>query len=291
MIEYILQHFGDWLTDSRSEIVSIALILLFAWSFRVFGGIFIANTVKRVIKPTPNSSRSEEKKREETITQIITGALEILIWPITFILIISQLGVNVAPLIAGAGIFGLAIGFGAQSLVKDVISGLFIIAENQYRVGDVVKLNNDPTGTVDKITLRATVLRDLDGIVHTIPNGLIELTSNYTKEFSGVNINVGVSYDSDLDHVIKVINSVGAELSKDKKWKDQIIEPLEFLRVDNFGESSIDIKITGTTQPIKQWEVAGEFRKRIKKAFDKEGIEIPFPQRVIRFEQQNKQFV
>lgn len=284
MIEYILQHFGNWLTDNRSEIVSIALILLLAWSFRVFGGIFIAKTVKRVVKPTPNSSRSEEKKREETITQIVTGALEILIWPITFILIIAQLGINVAPLIAGAGIFGLAIGFGAQSLVKDVISGLFIIAENQYRVGDVVKLNNDPVGTVDKITLRTTVLRDLDGIVHTMPNGLIELTSNYTKEFSGVNINVGVSYDSDLDKVIKVINSVGIELSKDKEWKDQIIEPLEFLRVDNFGESSIDLKITGTTQPIKQWEVAGEFRKRIKKAFDKEGIVIPFPQRVIRYE-------
>lgn len=283
-MESFFEHFSSWFESNRSTIITIVLIIAFAWSFRAFGIIFIRKTVKRTMRSSDHKNRLEEKKREETITQIISGALEILIWPITAILVISQLGVNVAPLIAGAGILGLAVGFGAQSLVKDVISGLFIIAENQYRVGDVVKINNETTGTVTKISLRVTILRDLDGIVHTIPNGLIELTSNYTKEYSGINLNVGVSYDSDLDKVIKVINSVGDELYKDEEWKDKIIEPLKFLRVDNFGESSVDLKITGTTQPIKQWEVTGEFRKRLKNAFDKEGIEIPFPQRVIREE-------
>ncbi len=196
-------------------------------------------------------------------------------------MVVAQLGVNIAPLIAGAGVIGLAIGFGAQSMVKDVIAGLFIVAENQYRVGDVVQFDHETIGQVISLSLRVTVLRDLDGIEHHIPNGAITITSNYSKEFSGINLDLGVAYDTDLNKAIDVINKVGDDLSKDKAWKDLILEKPQFLRVDNFGDNSIDIKITGTVKPLKQWSVTGELRKRIKIAFDEANIEIPFPQRVI----------
>jgi small conductance mechanosensitive channel len=196
------------------------------------------------------------------------------------ILIVGQLGVDIAPLIAGAGIIGVALGFGAQSLVKDIIAGLFITVENQYRVGDVVKLG-DTAGLVERISLRVTVLRDLDGIVHHVPNGTIDITSNFSKEYSGINLNIGVAYASDLEEVIKIINKVGDDISKDPEWKELVIEKPQFLRVDNFGDNSIDMKITGSVEPLKQWDVTGELRKRLKIAFDKAGIEIPFPQRVI----------
>ncbi len=152
--------------------------------------------------------------------------------------------------------------------------------ENQYRVGDVVCFG-DTCGSVEKINLRTTILRDLDGVVHHIPNGEIKIASNLSKHYSRVNIDIGVSYDSNLEKVIKVVNKVGSDLAKDKKWKEKIIKPPQFLRVNDFGDSAIMIKILGETMPIMQWEVAGELKKRLKIAFDKEGIEIPYPQRVI----------
>lgn len=272
---------GQWLSNNETTIFTIILILVAAWLINVFGGVFVKNTVRRSIKSGRHADYHEEKKREDTIIHIITGALSLLIWPMAVLLIISKLGVNIAPLIAGAGILGLAVGFGAQSLVKDVINGLFIIAENQYRVGDVVKLNSSSIGMVENISLRATVLRDLDGVVTTLPNGNIELTANYSKDHSGINLDIGVSYEADLDKVIAVINKTCQSLTKDKDWSEKIIETPKFLRVDDFAESSVILKITGTVRPLAQWEVAGELRKRLKLAFDKAGIEIPYPQREI----------
>jgi len=271
----------DWISNNTSTIISIVAILIAAYLVNVFGGLVVKNAVRKAIKGSAHTSQLEERKREDTIINIITGAMTLLIWPMALLIIISQLGVNIAPLIAGAGILGLAVGFGAQSMVKDVINGLFIIAENQYRVGDVVKLNDTSIGVVENITLRATVLRDLDGIVYTLPNGNIELTANYSKERSGINLDIGVSYDADLEKVIRVINKVGKELTGHDDWKSQIIETPQFLRVEDFADSAVILKITGTVQPLKQWAVTGELRKRLKIAFDKEGIEIPFPQRVI----------
>jgi len=268
------------LSDNQATVLSIALIIFGAWLVVRFGSIAIRKAVIKSVKASSHSTKAEEKKREETVIQIVSGALNIFVWPIALIIIIGQLGVDIGPLIAGAGIIGVALGFGAQSLVKDMIAGLFIIAENQYGVGDVVSLD-DTAGRVERITLRATVLRDLDGIVHHVPNGTIERASNFSSEKSGINLDVGVAYDSDLDHVIKVVNKVCRELAKDSRWEKDIIEKPSFLRVDNFGDSSIDIKITGIVEPLRQWDVTGELRKRIKVAFDKEGIEIPFPQRVI----------
>ncbi|MCX5998033.1 MAG: mechanosensitive ion channel family protein, partial [Chloroflexi bacterium] len=196
--------------------------------------------------------------------------------------LLSNVGIDIAPVLAGMGVIGVAIGFGAQSLVKDTISGLFILIENQYRVGDVVKIA-DKSGTVEEITLRRTVLRDFDGTVHSVPNGEIRVASNMTKEWSRVNMNIGVSYDTDLNLAITVINRVGKELAEDPQWATAILTPPRALRVDNLGDSAIEIKILGDTKPSRQWEVMGELRLRLKKAFDLEGIEIPLPHTKVYF--------
>jgi small conductance mechanosensitive channel len=195
-------------------------------------------------------------------------------------MILQEIGIPIGPLLAGAGIIGIAVGFGGQYLIKDLISGFFIFMENQYRIGDVVSFN-DTSGLVEDITLRITTLRDMDGTVHHIPHGEITKVSNMSKYFARVNLNIGISYNSDIEHVIRVVNQIGLEMSEDPIWKEAIINPPQFLRIDNFADSSIIIKIVGDTQPLKQWDVTGELRKRIKITFDKEKIEIPFPQLVV----------
>ena len=195
-------------------------------------------------------------------------------------MILQEFGLKIGPILAGAGIVGVAVGFGGQYLIKDVITGLFIILENQYRIGDVVKIDGTE-GVVQDITLRKTTLRDMDGTVHHINHGSIVLVSNLSKDFARVNIEIGIAYDTDLEHLIRVINRTGTELAEDPVFRESIISPPKFLRVQRFDQSAIIIKILGDTKPLKQWEIAGELRKRLKIAFDKEGIEIPFPQAVI----------
>jgi small conductance mechanosensitive channel len=201
---------------------------------------------------------------------------------------LQEVGVEIGPLLAGAGIVGLALGFGGQYLIRDLISGLFIILENQYRIGDVVSFDNTG-GLVEEITLRMTTIRDQDGTVHHIPHGEIKKVSNLSKNFSRVNLNIGISYDSDLEKVIALINEIGAEMAKDDLWKDTIIKAPQFLRVNDLGESSIIIKILGETTPLHQWEVTGELRKRILITFRQKGIEIPFPQTVVHLADKKKE--
>lgn len=252
----------------------------------VISGTFILNKVfKRIIRRsvriavTSNSqvSQDAEKKREETLMRIFNGIVKILLITIATLVILSEIGIKIAPILAGAGIAGIAVGFGGQYLIRDIITGLFIIIENQFRVGDVVSIKG-VGGTVEDITLRMTTLRDLDGTVHHIPNGEITVVSNMSKYFSRVNLNIGVAYNTRLDHAIEVVNRVGKDLAEDPAWKEHIISAPQFLRVDSLSDSSVDLKILGDTKPIMQWAVMGELRKRIKEAFDKEGIEIPFPQ-------------
>jgi len=161
---------------------------------------------------------------------------------------------------------------------------MFIIVENQYRTGDVVCFDST-CGLVESITLRMTTLRDLDGTVHHVPHGEVKKVSNLSKYYARVNLTIGVSYNADLEKVIATVNAVGKELAEDEVWKDMIITPPKFLRVENFADSAVEIKILGDTKPMKQWDVAGELRMRLKLAFDREGIEIPFPQRVVHMEQ------
>lgn len=241
---------------------------------------FIEKAVRIAVRPDGVSSKEAEEKRENTLIQIFTATANIALITITGLMVLQEFGVEIAPILAAAGIVGLAFGFGGQYLIRDIISGLFIILENQYRVGDVVNFDN-AGGTVQEISLRKTTLRDLDGTVHHIPHGEIKKVSNLSKDFSRVNLDIGVGYGSNLEHVISVINKIGTELAEDVLWKDTIILAPYFLRVNDFADSAIMLKILGETLPSKQWEVTGELRKRIKIAFDKEGIEIPFPQVVM----------
>jgi len=279
-IETITKNFSPLIVEwSLNHGITILSILVVAFIVNRFGHIFIEKLVRRAVLPGDQSPEAE-KKREDTLINVFVSTFHILVWVMANLMILSEFGIDTAPLIAGAGIAGLAFGFGGQYLIRDVIAGLFIVLENQYRVGDVVCLD-DTCGSVEKVTLRMTILRDLDGTVHHVPNGFINKASNLSKVFSRVNLNIGVSYSDDLEKVIAVVNRVGEELANDPQFKDDIIKSPQFLRVDNFGDSSVDIKILGDTKPLKQWDITGELRKRLKIAFDKEGIEIPFPQRVI----------
>jgi len=227
-------------------------------------------------RPTRGESRIGRKKRGDTLVGVFMGLGKIIIVVIVAFMILGELNINIAPILAGLGIVGIAVGFGAQYLIRDLIAGVFILLENQYRVGDVAKVV-DIAGLVEEVHLRKTVLRDLDGIVHHVPNGEIRVASNYTRRFSRVNLDVSVAYSTDLDHAISVINRVGQELAEDEQWKERIIKPPQVLRVNKFGDSGIDIKILGDVQPIEQWAVMGELRLRLKKAFDEAEIEIPWP--------------
>lgn len=242
---------------------------------------FIGKIVEKAVRREQFKSERDEKAREDTLKSILSTTATVFIWAVTLMIVLGQFNIDLGPLIASAGIVGLAVGFGAQSLVKDVVNGTFILLENQYRVGDVIEINKQVSGVVESLSMRVTVLRDLDGMQHYIPNGEITLATNMTMEYSGINLNIGVGYDTNLEKLEKVVNQVGEDLANDEDFKGAILEQPKFLRVDNFGDSAIDIKITGTTQPMKQWRVTGELRKRLKIAFDKNDIEIPFPQRVI----------
>jgi moderate conductance mechanosensitive channel len=213
----------------------------------------------------------EQAKRSETIAHVLVRTVEATAYVLLAIVALGEAGFQLGPLIAGAGVIGLAIGFGAQSLVKDVLGGLFILLENQYTTGDVVNIAGIG-GSVQAVNLRRTILRDIDGIVHTIPNGEVRVSSNLTRSFARVNLDVSVAYSEDLDRVREVIDAVGRELADDPAWSEKILEAPSVLRVNDLGSSGIDLKVLGTVRPMKQWEVKGELRKRIKQAFDREGI-------------------
>jgi len=269
--------FTSWLMVSG---IKILIIVIIAFLLNKIVNRLIIKIVRISVVPGNYSSKDAEIKREDTLIHIFSATIRITIFTLLILMVLQELGIKIVPILAGAGIVGLAIGFGGQYLIRDVISGLFIILENQYRIGDVVTFDTTG-GLVEGISLRMTTLRDLDGTVHHIPHGEIKRVSNLSKTFARVNLNVGVGYNSNLEHVIEVVNRVGIELSEDTLWKDRIISPPQFLRVADLADSAIVIKILGETLPLKQWEVTGELRKRIIIAFNKEGIEIPFPQRVI----------
>lgn len=270
----------DWLKEygwKIALIIIIALVLYFVLRRLI-------TLMHRRVLPLRMKGRPEEEveQRINTLNRILYQICGVTIILITMLTVLSQVGVSVTPALAGLGILGIAIGFGAQTLVKDIISGFFIFFEDQYGIGDVAQVAGI-TGLVEDITLRRTILRDLDGIVHSVPNGEIRVASNYTKDWSRVNLNISVGYGEDLDHAIEVINRVGKELAEDPDWAPLILTPPQVLRVDALGDSGIDIKILGETKPIQQWGIMGELRKRLKKVFDEEGIEIPWPHTKVYF--------
>lgn len=229
------------------------------------------------------------RKRVATLTGLLRTLATVLLWTVVGAICLGQLGVDITPILAGAGIVGLAVGFGAQNLVRDVISGFFLVLENQVRVGDVAIVNGTG-GLVESITFRTIVLRDLSGVVHVFPHGTVGTLSNMTLGWSGYVLDVGVAYKEDTDRVVAVMRAVAEELRQDPAFADMILEPLEVFGVDQFGESEVVIKARFKTQPIQQWAVGREYRRRLKKAFDAEGIEIPFPHRSIYVGEASKPF-
>jgi small-conductance mechanosensitive channel len=269
-----------WLIEHGIPILIIVIVGAVLW-FAL--NKFLPPIVRRAVARTKyKESKEGIEKRTNTLVSIFKGIGRVFIVIIGVMMILPEVGVDIVPVVAGLGIAGLALGFGAQYLIRDLIAGIFIILENQYRVGDVVRVA-DIGGLVEEVTLRKTVLRDLDGIVHHVPNGEIRAASNFTRHFARVNLDVSVGYGTDLDHAISVVNRLGKELAEDEKWRRVIKSPPQVLRVNKLGDSGIDIKILGDVKPMEQWAVMGELRLRIKKAFDAEGIEIPWPHTKVYF--------
>lgn len=234
--------------------------------------IFTINRAKR--DETKDSLEAE--KRVNTLLGIVAGIGKVIIWSVALMMILKKLGIDIAPILAGAGIVGLAVGFGAQELVRDFISGFFIILENQIRTGDVAIINGTG-GLVEKIEMRTVTLRDFSGVVHVFQNGKINTLSNMTKEWSAVVLDIRVAYKEKPEYVMSVMAEVGNELQNDVDFKNRFIEPMEIFGVDSLGDSAVVVRARIKTKPGEQWNVGREYRKRIKNAFDAKGIEIPFP--------------
>ena len=269
----------EWLVQHGIKILIILVIGIILW-FLIQR--LIPPLINRTVEKTKGESKKGLEKRTNTLVGVLIGISRVIIVVVVLLMILNEAGVPIGPMLAGFGIAGVAVGFGAQYLIRDLIAGIFILWENQYRVGDVAMVGG-VAGLVEEVTLRKTVLRDLDGIVHHVPNGEIRVASNYSRHFSRVNLNVSVSYGTDLDQAISVINRVGEELAADENWRDRLITPPIALRVDKLGDSGIDIKITCDVKPLEQWSATGELRLRLKKAFDAEGIEIPWPHTKLYF--------
>jgi len=269
-IQTLLHRILDWFLSSGFH---VAVVLVFSWIAVKLARKLSNRLVQFAVRQKEDG---EFKKRTETLGTVVRHVLTLTIVAVATITILRELGIDIGPVLAAAGIVGLAVGFGAQSLVKDVISGFFILLEDQIRVGDVVDLGGK-SGVVERVNLRSTVLRDLHGNVHYVPNGQITVVTNMTKEFSRYVFDINVAYREDVDQVMAVMKEVDEELRNDPEFKDDIIEPLEILGVDQFASSSVVIRARTTTLPIKQWRVGREFNRRLKKRFDEMSIEIPFP--------------
>lgn len=271
-----LKTLTSWLTTSGIKIIGIliAFIILFQMSR------WIARWMEKFVYEKDPLLASEAKKRAQTLGNILRHAFLIIITFVAVLMILGELGIQLGPLLATAGIGALAIGFGAQSLVKDVISGFFIILENQYRIGDVIEVAG-VSGLVESVSLRKTVLRDLQGKVHTIPNGEIKVVSNLSKEWSRSVLDLGISYREDIDQVIDLLIRIGKEMESEESLKSAILEPLQILGVEKFDESQMVIRMMVKTAPLKQWDVGRELRRRIKIRFDEKGIQLHYPHRVL----------
>jgi len=271
----------DWLLSHGVRIaiiIAIALVIYFVMYHTVRRAV--RHSLSITMKDLP---QTEIDKRQETLTWLFYTTSKIVIGVIALVLILTEVGINVGALLAGLGVAGIAIAFAAQSFIKDIIAGFIISIENQYNVGDVASVGG-VTGIVEAMNLRRTMIRDLDGILHIVPNGEIRVTSNYTKVWSRANLDIGVAYKEDADKVMSIMKRTWEEMAEDPDWGPSIISKApSILRVNELGDSAVVIKLVGDTKAMQQWGVMGEFRRRIKKVFDEQGIEIPWPHRMVYF--------
>ncbi len=262
-----------WLVARGVRIV--AIIVVAAVLVRLTGAV--AARAERDLSSGAGLDGLERRKRAQTIGGLVRRTLSGLIWTMAFLIVLRELDVDITPVLTGAGIAGLAVGFGAQTLVRDILSGFFLIVEDQVRVGDVVMVNGTG-GLVEQINLRTIVLRDAEGAVHVFPNGEIRALANRTKDYSFYVIDLPMGYEDDTDQVVEAVRAAAAELAADPMYAPSILEPLEVLGVDAFGTSTVTVKFRIKTAPLKQWEVGRELRRRIKKTLDARGIQLFQPQ-------------
>jgi small conductance mechanosensitive channel len=280
----LLNNLSGWLMTS-----GLRILLVIAGAFILTRLLMVAIKKLGIVLVGRAGDSKEQEKRVRTLISLLQRIAWISSFVVAVTIILNELGVDIRPIITAAGIGGLAFGIGAQSLVRDIISGFFMLLENQIRIGDVVTLNGT-SGEVVDLNLRTTVLRDLSGAVHIFRNGNINLVSNMTKDWSRYVIDLGVAYKEDVDYVMEALKKIGAELAAEPEFSQYILEPLEVLGVDNFGSSEVVIKVMITTVPLKQWYVGRELRRRIKNRFDELGIEIPFPHTKVYWGNENSPF-
>jgi len=280
-VSYWVSAWHDVLSWFQLHGANIILILLLAWLLSYFARMIIG----RVTAVIADSHRGddlaavEQEKRTKTVWSLFATAVRAVIYTVAALMILAEVGINITALLAGAGIAGIALGFGAQSVVKDMLAGLFMLIEDQYRVGDIIQVNGgEYGGAVEKMTLRTTWLRSLDGNVHIIPNGSINAISNFTHTWSRTELEFGISYGDDVDTAIRVIQETADALAQEEPWSAMILEPPEMLGVDELGDSAVTIKMLIKTVPIEQWRIGREMRRRVKYALEAAGMTIPFPQ-------------
>jgi small conductance mechanosensitive channel len=262
----------NWLSVGATAVRVVVIFALAYGLTRLFRRLL--SLFRRRI--TSHMDDIEQVRRVETLARVFRYVTTVLVSLIAGMLILSEIGVSIAPILGAAGVVGLAVGFGAQSLIKDYFTGFFLLLENQIRQGDVVDAGGK-SGAVEEVTLRYVRLRDYDGVVHFIPNNLITTVSNMSRGFAFAVVDAAVAYREDLDHVMRVMRRVGAELRKDEVFGAKIIADLEMAGVDKWAESSVIVRCRFKVLPLEQWNVKREFLRRLKKAFDEEGIEIPYP--------------
>jgi small conductance mechanosensitive channel len=270
----------------RQSLLPVLLILVVAVLAIRLADLFVHGIVKALLDREATEGTAQElsavelKKRMDTLDDLGARVIQVFVVAIAALMILGKLGLDIGPAVAGFGVIGIAVGFGAQTLVRDYLNGALILVENQFSIGDVVRLAG-VAGTVEDFNLRRTTVRDLDGVVHTIPNGEIKVASNLTRTWARINQDITVAYGTDIDKAIEVVDKVGLELQEDPVWKRRILEPPRVERVEALGEYGVTLKILGSVRAPDQWAAGGEFRKRLLAALEGNGIEIPRPQRVI----------
>ncbi len=284
----ILAELPDYIQQALDVIFATPVLRVFL----IFVAMFLAQKIidalsdkyfERAYNSQAKKNRLKiSKKRFDTLSKALRQVASVIIWIIGSVAILSALGVNLAALLAGAGVAGIAFGIAGKDIIMDLYVGLMALLEDQYRVGDVITIDQDHSGTVEEITLRTVKLRDIDGNVHIVPHSLARAIINKTYGYSNVNVELGVDYKTDIEKVKTVINETGLAMSEDEEWKTAFIKPIQYQTMLRFDESQMTVRASGKVKPGKQWSVASEFRIRIKQAFDKNNIDIPFPQRVIR---------
>lgn len=285
-IKTALGDFGDIIMIDH-VIVRILLTIIVAIAIQAISKRIINRLIERTVRTHKHTSRGEEHKREATLKTFFHTTVSVAIWIITILVALWQLHLDLSALVASAGLIGVVAGIGGQSVIKDCLAGLFIIMENQLRVDDIVTIATSTatvSGMVEEITIRTTRLRDLDGNLHILTNGSIGVITNMSYHFAQVNVDINVTYDTDIDLVEQLIKEAGILTAHNSPFKADVIEPIVLLRVDKLGDSTVTLKALGKVRPGMQWDVAGDFRRNLKKLFDKHKIKAPYQTFVIEEE-------